>query len=105
MQSLPSEDAQRLVGLLKAYNETGQVPLGLEDLLDNTPYDLNLNEGVAMAPDVKKMLQILILGAALFAGGQAVVGNVNQAIDQTVSAVEQSIGSVKQPFDSSIDGS
>ena len=100
MDSLPPEEAQELVGLLNAYKETGQVPLGLADLLDNTPYDLNLNEGIMMAPNVKRMLQILILGAALFAGGQAVVGSVNQAIDQTVSAVGQSIGTPRQPVDS-----
>jgi hypothetical protein len=104
MKDLPSGDAQRLVGLLKAFNETDQVPDGLEDLLRGTPYDLNLNEAFIAADDVKKNLQILILGAALFAAGTTVVGNIGQAIDQTVSTVGQSIGAAVQSVDSSIEG-
>lgn len=104
MQSLPPEEAQELVGLLKTYDETGQVPLGLADLLDNTPYDLNLNEDVAMAPNVKKMLQVLTLAAAVAFASTFAGTKIGQAVDQTVSSVGQSIGTVRQPVDPSIEG-
>ena len=104
MQGLPPEEAQDLVGLLKVYNETGKIPPALAAMLDDTPYDLDLNEAVVISRGAKKMLQILLLGAVLFAGGQAVVGSINKAIDQTASSVEKSIAPSAQLADTPDEG-
>jgi hypothetical protein len=58
-----------------------------------------------MAPNVKKMLQVLTLAAAVAFASTFAGAKIGQAVDQTVSSVGQSIGTVRQPVDPLNEGS